>query len=140
MSNSTTTAATTHVMQLPRKVIIGERILSNTSQLIKENIKINTKIALITGENVKSKIIDTVEENFVANNTEFQWIIAGDASFESVGKIEKELKQDKIEIIIGIGGGRCIDIGKMAANNLKKPFISIPTSASHDGISSPFVS
>jgi glycerol-1-phosphate dehydrogenase [NAD(P)+] len=28
----------------------------------------------------------------------------------------------------------------MTANNLKKPFISIPTSASHDGISSPFVS
>ena len=127
-------------MQLPRKVIIGERILSNTSQLIKENIKVNTKIALITGENVKSKIIDTVEENFAASKTEFQWIIAGDASFESVGKIEKELKQDKIEIIIGIGGGRCIDIGKMTANNLKKPFISIPTSASHDGISSPFVS
>jgi glycerol-1-phosphate dehydrogenase [NAD(P)+] len=50
------------------------------------------------------------------------------------------LRQDQIEIIIGIGGGRCIDIGKMAANNLKKPFISIPTSASHDGISSPFVS
>ena len=140
MSNSTTTAATTHVMQLPRKVIIGERILSNTSQLIKENIKINSKIALITGENVKSKIIDTIEENFAANSIEFQWIIAGDASFESVGKIEKEMKQDKIEIIIGIGGGRCIDIGKMAANNLKKPFISIPTSASHDGISSPFVS
>ncbi|MDQ3971338.1 MAG: hypothetical protein M3227_06585, partial [Thermoproteota archaeon] len=74
MSNSTTAAATTHVMQLPRKVIIGERILSNTSQLIKENIKINTKIALITGENVKSKIIDTVEENFAASKTEFQWI------------------------------------------------------------------
>ncbi len=60
--------------------------------------------------------------------------------FQSVEDIEKELKNEKIEIIVGIGGGRCIDIGKMTANNLKKPFISIPTSASHDGISSPFVS
>jgi glycerol-1-phosphate dehydrogenase [NAD(P)+] len=127
-------------MQLPRKVIIGEKILNNTREFIKENIIKNEKIALITGNNVKYKITDTIEENFVANNLKFKWVIAGDASFESVGKIENELEQDQIEIIIGIGGGRCIDIGKMAANNLKKPFISIPTSASHDGISSPFVS
>ncbi len=140
MINSTTAATNTHVMQLPRKVIIGERILNDTSQLIKENTTKNPKIALITGKNVKSKIIGTIEENFFENNINFQWFIAGDASFESVGKIENELKQDKIEVIIGIGGGRCIDIGKMSANNLKKPFISIPTSASHDGISSPFVS
>ena len=127
-------------MQLPRKVIIGERILTNTSHFIQDNTKINSKVALITGVNVKSKIIDIIEDNFVANNIEFQWIIAGDASFESVEKIEKDLKQGNVQIVIGIGGGRCIDLGKMAANNLKRPFISIPTSASHDGISSPFVS
>lgn len=127
-------------MQLPRRVIIGDRILNNTREFIKENILKNDKIALITGINVKNKINNLIEDNFLENNIQYQWIIAGDASFQSVEKIEKELKNEKIEIIVGLGGGRCIDIGKMTANNLKKPFISIPTSASHDGISSPFVS
>ncbi len=127
-------------MQLPRRVIIGDRILNNTREFIKENILKNEKIALITGINVKNKINNLIEDNFLENNIKYQWIIAGDASFQSVEKIEKELKNEKIEIIVGLGGGRCIDIGKMTANNLKKPFISIPTSASHDGISSPFVS
>ncbi len=127
-------------MQLPRKVIIGDRILNNTLEFIKENTLKNEKIALITGINVKKKINKLIEDNFLENNIKYQWIIAGDASFQSVQNIESELQNEKIEIIVGIGGGRCIDIGKMTANNLKKPFISIPTSASHDGISSPFVS
>jgi glycerol-1-phosphate dehydrogenase [NAD(P)+] len=33
-----------------------------------------------------------------------------------------------------------VDVGKMTAFKLGKPFLSVPTSASHDGISSPFVS
>ena len=43
-------------------------------------------------------------------------------------------------LIIGVGGGRSVDIAKLIGFNLKRPFISIPTSASHDGIASPFVS
>ena len=100
----------------------------------------NEKIVFITGENVKRKINQQIEDNFIKNKIEYQWVLAGNASFQSVEDIEKEIKNEKIEIIVGIGGGRCIDIGKMTANNLKKPFVSIPTSASHDGISSPFVS
>jgi glycerol-1-phosphate dehydrogenase [NAD(P)+] len=127
-------------MQLPRKVIIGERILNNTLELIKETILKNDKIILITGSNVKKKIDRIIEDNFIKNGIKYKWIIAGEASFQSVENITKEIKNENIEIIVGLGGGRCIDIGKMTANNLKKPFISIPTSASHDGISSPFVS
>lgn len=127
-------------MQLPRKVIIGNKILNNTLEYIKETTLKNEKIVLITGENVKRKINQQIEDNFIKNQIEYQWILAGDASFQSVADIENEIKNEKIEIIVGIGGGRCIDIGKMTANNIKKPFVSIPTSASHDGISSPFVS
>ena len=43
-------------------------------------------------------------------------------------------------MIVGVGGGRSVDIAKMIAFNLRRPFVSIPTSASHDGIASPFVS
>lgn len=127
-------------MQLPRKVIIGESILNNTIELIKETILKNDKIILITGSNVKKKINNIIEDNFIENGKRYRWIIVDEASFQNVENITNDLKSENIEIIVGIGGGRCIDIGKMTANNLKKPFISIPTSASHDGISSPFVS
>jgi glycerol-1-phosphate dehydrogenase [NAD(P)+] len=42
--------------------------------------------------------------------------------------------------IVGVGGGKSVDVGKLAAFKLHLPFYSVPTSASHDGISSPFAS
>ncbi len=42
--------------------------------------------------------------------------------------------------IFGIGGGSKIDLAKLVASELKAPFISVPTAASHDGIASHFAS
>jgi len=42
--------------------------------------------------------------------------------------------------IIGVGGGRSIDVGKYMAYHSGIPFISMPTTASNDGIASPVVS
>ena len=48
---------------------------------------------------------------------------------------------DKLpDFVIGFGGGRSVDIAKMTAFRIGRPFLSVPTSASHDGVSSPFVS
>ncbi len=41
---------------------------------------------------------------------------------------------------MGFGGGRTVDIAKLAAYNNRSLFVSVPTSASHDGIASPFAS
>jgi glycerol-1-phosphate dehydrogenase [NAD(P)+] len=58
----------------------------------------------------------------------------------SVNKLMKSLAKNVPDFIIGFGGGRSVDVAKMTAFQINKPFISVPTSASHDGISSPFVS
>jgi len=42
-----------------------------------------------------------------------------------------------IECIVGVGGGRVLDVCKYASFIAKKPFLSIPTTLAHDGIASP---
>jgi glycerol-1-phosphate dehydrogenase [NAD(P)+] len=42
--------------------------------------------------------------------------------------------------IVGLGGGKSIDVGKLAAHRSGLQFFSVPTSASSDGMSSPFAS
>lgn len=130
----------THIMQLPRKVIIGNNIIQNCGLFIKESNSNAKKIAIITGPNVKTKVANLIESSLSSCKLEFEWIIAHEASFQLADKITNSLKKEDISIIIGLGGGRCIDLGKLIASRLQISFISIPTSASHDGISSPFVS
>lgn len=44
---------------------------------------------------------------------------------------------NEIECIVAIGGGKTLDVAKYAAFISKRPFLSIPTTVSHDGIVSP---
>jgi glycerol-1-phosphate dehydrogenase [NAD(P)+] len=41
------------------------------------------------------------------------------------------------DVVVAIGGGRCLDVGKLAASRAGLPLISVPTQLSHDGICSP---
>jgi glycerol-1-phosphate dehydrogenase [NAD(P)+] len=43
-------------------------------------------------------------------------------------------KGEGVGFLVGIGGGKPIDIAKMASDRLDCAFVSVPTAASHDGI------
>ena len=46
----------------------------------------------------------------------------------------------KVNVLIGIGGGKALDYSKYCAHVLALPFISVPTSTSNDGFCSPISS
>ena len=57
------------------------------------------------------------------------------SDMETVNKL-RELIQGKVDFLLGVGGGTCIDVAKFTSYREKIPFISVPTAASHDGIAS----
>jgi glycerol-1-phosphate dehydrogenase [NAD(P)+] len=63
-----------------------------------------------------------------------------DASMDTVARLQEKIADRLPDFVIGFGGGRSVDVAKMTAFRIGRPFLSVPTSASHDGISSPFVS
>jgi len=95
---------------------------------------------LISGVNVRKKIQKKIDKSLKAKKIRFIWHSVSDNEKKSFEELEKIVKKDKSDLIAGIGGGRAVDAAKMIAFNLSKPFASIPTAASHDGIASPFVS
>ena len=127
-------------MELPRKILIGDKVAINLGKFVKSfDYKIE-KVAIISGNTVIAMVgkkIKTVLEDENVNNF---WYVKNEASLEEVSKLNEKIQKQEIDLVLGIGGGRSVDLAKMIAFNLKKPFISVPTSASHDGISSPFVS
>ena len=104
---------------------------------LNENVK---KVSLISGNIVKSRVGDLCSKVLNGCSITDSWHIAPSASIGALRKLQNKIQASHPDFLIGIGGGRSVDIAKMISSNLRIPFVSVPTSASHDGISSPFVS
>jgi glycerol-1-phosphate dehydrogenase [NAD(P)+] len=62
------------------------------------------------------------------------------ATVKDVLAVEKEIESLKPQVVFGVGGGTKIDVAKCSSSSQHVSFISVPTTASHDGIASPFSS
>jgi len=130
---------TSHMMELPRQIVVGEKNIDRVGEFL-ESLARPKKVSIISGNNVKKKIGKKIDVSLKKSRIRHVWHLASSNHVNTIKEIEKKVKGDKSDLIIGLGGGRSVDIAKFCAFNLKTQFVSIPTSASHDGIASPFVS
>lgn len=126
-------------MELPRQIVIGEKNIANIGKFIAD-LANPKKVSLVSGDQVRKITYEKVVRSLTNSKIKNVWHRGTSNDVKATKKIQDDIRKDKSDLIIGIGGGRSVDIAKMVAFNLKKPFVSIPTSASHDGIASPFVS
>ncbi len=123
-----------HLMELPTKVLIGDGVISELGEFIEESAG-RRKVVVASGSNVKSKVCDAVDS---ALGERAVWVEVTAADTKNVAKVIEQSATSGC--IIGVGGGKSVDVAKLAAFRKHLPFYSVPTSASHDGISSPFAS
>jgi glycerol-1-phosphate dehydrogenase [NAD(P)+] len=128
-----------HKMELPRLIEIGEKNINDFGKFL---ISLNKpkKISLIAGTNVQKILKKKIEKSLKLKKIQFIWHTSIDNQIKSLNKIQKDVKKYNSDLIVGIGGGRSVDTAKLISYNLGKPFVSLPTAASHDGMASPFVS
>ena len=123
-------------MVFPREIIVGHNATQQVAELCNrigsgENIVIiaDKKTKKLSGEEIKkilSKANYDVKDKIVSSPTESE-----------VKHVVKFSNKNNADILLGVGGGSVIDVTKLAAYELKIPFVSVPTSAAHDGIASP---
>lgn len=127
-------APTSHLMELPTKVLIGDGVLSQLGEFIEESAR-GGKVVISSGTNVQKKVRHLVDK---AIGRRGRWVDVTAADVENVERVMAATTDSLC--MVGIGGGKSVDVGKLAAYRKGVPFYSVPTSASHDGISSPFAS
>ena len=126
-------------MELPRQIVVGEKNIDHVGEFLKSLSK-PKKVSIISGKNVKKIVGEKIDNSLKKSRIIGIWHPAVSNQVNALNNTEKKVRKDNSDLIIGLGGGRSVDVAKMCSFNLKIPFVSIPTSASHDGIASPFVS
>jgi len=126
-------------MELPRLIVVGEKNVAGFGEFLKK-LDSPKRASLITGTRVKKIVQKKIEGSLKKSGIRFDWHLAGKNEKDSIRAVQRHVGGDRSDTIVGIGGGRAVDIAKIVAFNLKRPFVSVPTAASHDGVSSPFVS
>ncbi len=128
-----------HIIKLPRMVIVGQNIIDNITVYLRD-LRVREPILIVTGPNVFNIISSKIVKLLRSEYREVKYVIVKKASISEASSVIEKFSSLKPQTIIGIGGGKSIDIAKYVSSKMNAKFISIPTSASHDGIASPFAS
>jgi glycerol-1-phosphate dehydrogenase [NAD(P)+] len=90
-------------------------------------------IAVVMTEGGKKKFESRLKK--AAPNADF-YISPGN-SLADAKALAETLKPKKYDAIVGVGGGRVIDVCKYSASVLEIPMVSVATNLAHDGLASP---
>jgi glycerol-1-phosphate dehydrogenase [NAD(P)+] len=127
-----------HRIDLPRIVLVGEFILNKLSEICKE-LQFN-KSLIVTGNTTYNIAGKKTEEILEEADISSKCIFVKDATIKTVEAVIENIQNVEAEVVLGVGGGRNIDVAKLAAAKTDRFFISVPTVASHDGIASSLAS
>ncbi|MEM1994512.1 MAG: NAD(P)-dependent glycerol-1-phosphate dehydrogenase [Nitrososphaerales archaeon] len=127
-----------HVMELPRVIQIGYGVIKEVGEFLSKFSP--ESVLIVSGPIVWARVSKVVEDAFKEKGLTYRCLQINDSTSKEVEVAEKTARVFKADLIVGLGGGRAVDVAKLAAYNCQSMFVSIPTSASHDGIASPFAS
>lgn len=123
-------------MILPRNVVVGDGAINGIGNVCNA-LKLNGDAVIVSGPTTIKKAGKTVAAVLEDSGNDVHSVIVERAEMDEVQKVEQlisELDAKTQVFLLGVGGGKAIDIAKLASIRTGCSFISIPTAASHDGI------
>ncbi|MGZ4908776.1 MAG: iron-containing alcohol dehydrogenase, partial [Halobacteriota archaeon] len=122
-------------MSLPRVVVMEHDALLEVANVLRE-LKLDGAGLIVCGPvtcRYGRQIKRMLDDEY---STEV--LVAADATIQEVDRVAGRASERASDggFIIAVGGGKTIDIAKIASTTARLPFISVPTAASHDGIAS----
>jgi len=120
-------------IRLPRNVVVGHDVLSRTVEVV-DDLHLHGRPLVVTSPTPRSVAAAPIVAQYEERGIDPEVVTVETARFETVEEVAEAAADDEIGYLLGVGGGKAIDIAKMASENCGKGFVSVPTAASHDGI------
>jgi glycerol-1-phosphate dehydrogenase [NAD(P)+] len=126
-------------MQLPREVIVGKGTLHCVPEVVRR-LGLKGKALVLSDANCYEVAGKAVSDFLVESGLSVSFLFVKSMSTKDVSDVECQIKELKPQVLFGVGGGTIIDAAKVSSGSQNIPFISVPTTVSHDGIASPLAS
>ncbi|MGC1481492.1 MAG: iron-containing alcohol dehydrogenase family protein [Chthoniobacterales bacterium] len=94
------------------------------------------RVAVFYSEGLKESLCGRARNALKEQGITSGFTSVASASFELATRLFQELPAP-IDAIIGLGGGKALDVSKYIASLAGRPYLAVPTSLSNDGICSP---
>ena len=121
----------------PLVIDIRRGAIAGLGQLLAEGrISTGGRVAVLVGQGQGEQIADVVAPQL----SDATVVPVGTASVERARELAGELGKSSYDAVIGIGGGRTLDVAKYVASLVALPMVSVATNLAHDGIASPVAS
>ncbi|WP_336034574.1 NAD(P)-dependent glycerol-1-phosphate dehydrogenase [Halobacterium yunchengense] len=120
-------------IRLPRNVVVGHDVLGQAREVVVDTHLTGPPL-VVTSPTPKDVAADRIVAQFADAGEDAQLVVVEEATFDAVEDVLEAARELDAGYLVGVGGGKPIDIAKMASDHLNVGFVSVPTAASHDGI------
>jgi glycerol-1-phosphate dehydrogenase [NAD(P)+] len=127
----------TRMIGAPLHVDIGPGAVAQLAPLLADRrISSGGHVAVLVGPGLGEEIGELLRPQL--GNADI-WTVAN-GGVDDANQLAKELRAGFYDAVVGIGGGRTLDVGKLASTLSGLPMVAVATSLAHDGIASPVAS
>jgi glycerol-1-phosphate dehydrogenase [NAD(P)+] len=123
------------LMLFPRHVLMGHGVISRVGELA-QDIESRDRALVVADERTFAMAGKDVVESLKAAGFKPDHVLIRGATTASVRTVTDLVRKNQSGILFGVGGGSVIDVTKLSAFETKTHYVSVPTSAAHDGIAS----
>src|SRR4030043_6310 len=124
-------------IDLPSFFEVGEHKIDHLLDILEEH-QVTFSSCLLLGD-PKTFLIGAggISHSLAKASIKVHKHLISDSDESNVSAVRSIISNEKPAVIIGFGGGKVLDVAKLAAGDTNTRFIAIPTTLSNDGISSP---
>ncbi len=114
----------------PRRYVQGVGVLNDIGKYV---APLGKRAMVVWGPNVSRKFGDAVAKSLADNKVELcSYVFNGECDRPQTNAGIEQAKALEADVVIGLGGGKAIDMGKAIAAGTGAKFASVPTIASND--------
>ena len=95
------------------------------------------KVAVLLSKGLVAPLPDRVKHGLQEQSIEpYAWVEVADNDLESTARLFADLPKG-VTAVVGVGGGKALDVAKYVGFLSRLPYFAVPTSLSNDGFCSP---